>query len=376
MSFNIPPDYLIEPDPIPDFWITDLDDIDTFLSTHIKKGTVETIGHSAGGRPIRAVTYGTPRGKKGSSTFSGSLGSRNVRTYLGDDADAKVYMAMGGVHGSEYEGIVGIVNLLAILETGKDLRGKAWPEITQAAESLDRMILIPIVNVDGRARLPIRMESHRGTDKTVHQFFTTGAWADGKLIGWPACKAFIPLDFEKTQFPGAYPNDAGVNIQHDDFLGTPQPETRLLLDLTDQERPDIILNMHTGAPPKNYYQRMHRPFIEDALNDAFENLYRRTHTRLTLENLQSSSDPDLESRVPQKKGFGYNLDTILNLHCGALPVLIEAPCQGFSGTNREGEIVLQTPDMTTDAQLICHQEAMGYLNETGGRVRWADGTPK
>lgn len=376
MPQHIPPEYLTEPDHIPDFWITDLNDIDTFLNTHIKKGTVETIGHSAGGRPIRAVTYGTPRGEKGTTTFSGSLGFRNVRAYLGPNADAKVYMGMGAVHGSEYEGIVGIINLLSILETGKDLKGKAWPDITQTAENLDRIILIPVVNVDGRARLPVRMQIHRGENKDVHSYLTIGAWPDGSLIRWPLCKEFIPLDIEKTQFLGAYPNDAGVNIQHDDFLGKPQPETRALLDLVERERPDLILNMHTGAPPKNYYQRMHRPFIDDALDPAFEGLYQRTHTRLTHENLQGSSDAELESQVPQKRGFGYNLDTALNLHCGALAVLIEAPCHGFSGTNREGELVTQTPEMTTDAQLVCHQEAMGYLSETGGRVRWADGTSK
>ena len=32
-------------------------------------------------------------------------------------------------HGGEIEGIVGLVNLIAVLETGADLRGKAWPEI-------------------------------------------------------------------------------------------------------------------------------------------------------------------------------------------------------------------------------------------------------
>ncbi len=38
------------------------------------------------------------------------------------------------VHGGEFEGIVGAVNLLAVLETGKDLRGRDWPEIAGAAK--------------------------------------------------------------------------------------------------------------------------------------------------------------------------------------------------------------------------------------------------
>ena len=376
MPQHIPPGHLKEPETIPNFWITDLSDIDAFLECQIKKGTVETIGHSAGGRPIKAFCYGEPRGEQGTTTFSGSLGFKNVRAYLGRNADKKVYMAMGAVHGSEYEGIVGIINLLSVLETGADLKGKTWPDITAAAEALDRLVIIPVVNVDGRARLPIRMQIHRGANRDVHSYLTIGAWADGSLIYWPKCKEFIPLDIDQTQFLGAYPNDAGVNIQHDDFMGRPQPEPRALFDLAARERPDLILNMHTGAPPQNYYQRMHRPFIEGALDPMFEALYQRTHTRLTLEDLQGSNDPELESRIPQKRSFAYNLDTALNLHCGALAVLIEAPCHGFSGTNREGDLVMQTPEMITDAQLICHQEAMGYLRDTGGRIHWADGSGK
>ena len=170
--------------------------------------------------------YGRPRVGKGTTTFSGSLGYGDVRAWLGPDYARKVYLAMASVHGGEFEGIVGIVNLIAVLETGADLRGRAWPGITAAAAALDRIILIPILNADGRSRVPIRMGVHRGTDHTVAEYFNTGGQPDGSLIGWPDCKEFIPLDFSATQFPGGYPNDAGVNVQHDDFFGRPQPETR------------------------------------------------------------------------------------------------------------------------------------------------------
>ena len=76
---------------------------------------------------------------------------------------------------------------------------------------------------------------HRGADHTVAEYFNTGGQPDGSLIGWPDCKEFIPLDFSATQFPGGYPNDAGVNVQHDDFFGRPQPETRALLDLAAED---------------------------------------------------------------------------------------------------------------------------------------------
>jgi len=366
---NIPRDYLVEAENIPEFWVSSVPEVGRFLRGSVHKGTVVGIGTSAGGRPILAVFYGRAREGKGTTTFSGSLGFGDVRAYLGPDSQRKVYLGLAGVHGGEFEGIVGMVNLLAVLETGRDLRGKEWPEITAAAKALDRIIIVPITNVDGRARVPLRMERHRWSDYTVHEYFNTGGRLDGKIIGWPQCKEFIPLDFSKTQFPGGYPNDAGVNIQHDDFFGRPQPETRALFELTARERPDLILNMHTGAA----FTTMLRPFIEPALTPAFQELFRRVQSRLTLEKLQGSDDVAKEADPARQTMSAYNLDTALNLHSGALAVLIESPSHGFSTGKRQGKLFIHKPDDIVNAQLICHQEAMKFLAETGGRGRW---TPK
>jgi hypothetical protein len=363
---NIPREDLVEAENIPEFWAGSVEEVGRFLHRRVHKGRVASIGTTAAGRPILAVSYGRAREGKGTTTFSGSLGFGDLRAYLGPDHQRKVYLGLAGVHGGEFEGIVGMVNLLAVLETGRDLRGKEWPEITAAAQALDRIIIVPITNVDGRARVPVRTQRHRGSDFTVHEYFNTGGRPDGKIIGWPQCKEFIPLDFSKTQFPGGYPNGAGVNIQHDDFFGRPQPETRALFELTARERPDLILNMHTGAA----FTTMLRPFIEPALTPAFEALFRRVQTRLTLEKLQSSDEVSKEADPARQRMSGYNLDTALNLHSGALAVLIESPSHGFSTGKRYGKLFVHKPDDILNAQLICHQESMKFLAETGGRWRW------
>jgi len=367
-------EYAREADAVPEFWLTGNEEVEHFLKRTVAKGQLAILAESAGGRPIWAVFYGTPRQGQGTTTYSGSLGLGDVAAYLGPDWRKKVMLIMGGVHASEFEGIVGIVNLIAVLEQGADLRGRPWPKLTQMAAQVDRLILIPIVNVDGRARLPLRMEPYRGTDNLPHQYLTSGAWLDGTNIGWPRCKEFIPLDFTRTEFPGSYSNDAGVNLQHDDFFGRPQPETRALLDLAARERPDIILNMHTGAPRHNYYMRMLTPFLEEALVPAQKGLYKYVHTGLTLAGLQGSSDPDLEANPErQPPQWPFNLDTALSLHCGALAVTIESPSHSFSGTNQAGKVVRHTPDQLVDAQLIAYQESLRYLVEQGGRSRWAPG---
>ena len=365
-SFPIRRDYLREADSIPGFWVGSVADVDTFLKRHITRGQVANIGTTAAGRPMPAVFYGQPRRGKGTTTFSGSLGYGDVRAWIGPDYERKVYFAMAGVHGGEFEGIVGAVNLLSVLESGRDLRGREWPGISSAARELDRIIILPIANVDGRARVPLRIIPPQGTDERVSEYFNTGGKLDGTIIGWPQCKRDIPVDFSQVQFPGGYPNDAGVNFQHDDFFGHRQPETTALLDLMAREKPDLTMNMHTGAD----FMHPLRTFLEPALMPAFDSLYRRVITDLTRAGLQRSDDAETLSDPKRERMSTFNLDSAINLHCGALSVLVESPSHAFSAGKRNGQQFFHTPEDLLNAQLICHQAVMRFLADTGGRVRW------
>jgi hypothetical protein len=342
-------------------------EVTAFLKQSISKGKVAQIGTTAGGRPMNAVFYGQQRNGTGTTTFSGSLGYGDVRAWIGPDYERKVYFAMAAVHGGEFEGIVGAVNLLSVLESGKDLRGREWPEITAAAQKLDRIIILPVANVDGRSRVPLRMMPHQRTDHTLSEYFNTGGKLDGTIIGWPQCKRDIPVDFSKVQFPGGYPNDAGVNFQHDDFMGRRQPETTALLELAARERPDVTLNMHTGA----VFMHPLRPFLEPVLTPAFEDMYRRIMSGLTRAGLQRTDDVAREANPARERISVFNLDSALNMHCGSLSVLVESPSHAFSTAKRNNEAFFHTPENLLDAQLICHQETMKFLAETGGRVRWS-----
>ncbi|MBK9170761.1 MAG: hypothetical protein IPM24_25350 [Bryobacterales bacterium] len=365
-DFAIPADYLREVEP-PPFWVGDVDGVARFLETRVRKGKVTRIGVSAGGRPILAVSYGTPRLGKGTSTYSGSLGFGDIRAFLGPQAAKKVHVAMAGVHGGEFEGIVGLVNLISVLESGKDLRGKPWPAIAEAAAAIDRIVIVPVANPDGRARVPVRMLAHRGEDHTVQEYFNTGGRRDGKLIGWPQCKEHIPLDFSTTQFPGGYPNDAGVNIQHDDFLSPRrQPETEAVLRLASEERPDLMLNMHTGA---SFIQPL-RTFMAPAMMPHFDAFYRRVRGRLAREGLQSSDDPAAAGDPARERVMVYNLDTALHLVSGTLAILVESPAHGFSRSKRTGAPFRHTPEDLLNAQLLTHEEALGFLRESNGLAGW------
>lgn len=366
-TFQIPKDYLREPDIIPEYWISSYEDVNAFLKHNVHKGKIEVIGKSAGGRPIYAVFYGQARQGKGTSTFSGALGFGNVGVYRGPDHKKTVYMGLTGMHGGEFEGIVGNVNLISVIETGKDLQGKEWPEITAAVSKLDRLILIPIMNPDGRERIPLRMEPYREANGNIHEYLNTGGNAEGKPTGWPMIKEHIPLDFSKPGFPGGYPNDAGVNLQHDNFMGNPQPETRILFNLTEREKPDLILNMHTGAT----YISVLSSYMEAALKPAFDTLYRYINTELTLKGLKKTRDIQKEANSKSVPGsMGCYLDGLLNLHCGVLSVVIESPSHGFNWPDEAGKVNFFSPDKLIEGQLICHQEAMRFLVKSGGRAVW------
>lgn len=364
-SFEVPKEYLDERDDIPGFWVNTNDDVNKYLLEKVKKGKVEIIGVSAGGRPIYAVSYGKPRQWNGTTTFSGSLGFRNVEAYRGPDHDKKVYLGLSGVHGGEFEGIVGTINLISIIETGKDLRGNEWPEITKVVDLIDRLVLIPIVNPDGRARVPIRMQKYRDGNHLVHEYLNTGGNPDGTLIGWPQVKALIPLDFNRPGFPGGYPNDAGVNIMHDDFFGNVQPETRALLNITAKEKPDVSINMHTGAD----YMFLLRPFAEMELQPVFDSIYKHVHSRLASEGLLKTRNIEKESNSAKVKMGKFNLDGALNLHSGTLSIVVESPSHGYARKSG-GKLAEHTPEMLLDAQLYCHFEVLNFLAISGGRSKW------
>ncbi len=372
---DIPAGYCDEAKAIPAFWLTTPEEVDTFLRDQVRLGVVETIAISPGGRPVKSVSYGRPRAPGGTTTFSGTLGTRDqdIRCYRGPDAGKAVFVAVAAVHGGELETIVGALNLIAVFETGRDLSGQAWPALVALRDQVDRIVIVPLGNPDGRARFPVRMEPYRGGELDsyfVHEYLNTGGHKDGSLIGWPAVKEFIPMDFRQFAFPGGYPNDAGVNLMHDDFMGQPQPETRALLDLVAREKPDLILNMHTGVAKNDYYMEVHRPFAEPGMSPVFDAFYRRVKTRLTLEGLQGSRDPAVSSNPARVASFAYNLNTALNLHSGGLCVTIESPCHGYSGTNAAGEPAVHAPADLLRTQLIAYEESLAFLRDTGGRVRW------
>ena len=232
---------------VPAYWRTTLNDLERGVG-YIRKGTVERVCLSAGGRPVYRIFYGKPNDVKNTANLSSSMGAGNARFYA--DKSAPDYrptlFLVGAVHAGELEGTAALMNLLAILETGNDLSGKSYPFITACAEKMN-FIIIPIANPDGRARMPL--PSMMDLDFESFRYLGQGTWKDGTLTGYPSCKQVTPIK-DASDFLGSYFNDDGVNMMHDYFFTNPCAETKAVLQTAETFAPDFTVLFHGGSNNK------------------------------------------------------------------------------------------------------------------------------
>ncbi|MDA0712278.1 MAG: M14 family zinc carboxypeptidase, partial [bacterium] len=255
------------------------------------------------------------------SNYSAARGSNDARSYLGRQRKGyrQTLLLVGGVHGMEVEAIAGLVNLLHILEGGKDLRGRPWPAIRRFADRL-RLLIVPLANPDGRART--RIPSLVGLTAQDQAYYGQGMWKDGSLITWLGSKEFMPLPLDKVIFSGGYPNDDGVNLMHDvSPAGCLATETRALMALAETEIIDACLNMHSY--PFGPALLPHDKFCPAANYPHTHILAKRVHHRLHQSDLRPLKIPDRNYR-PQPDG-SFNMGSAMHHASGCLSLCLESP---------------------------------------------------
>ena len=280
--------------------------------TWVSRGEAREIGSSAGGRPLWAVSYGKKEPVNHLADLSSALDGRQPEAFFGK-RERPVMLITNAVHGAEMESIAGALNLLRVLETGADLKGQDWPELRAAAEEV-RLVIVPCVNPDGRARIP-----HDDPTQWTHdmmQRFRHGLHKDGNQLGENGCKVPHPRDPRADGFLAGTFNDLGVNPQHGVFLSPEVArETHALLAL--EETPDFVLDCHScGSGPfvivggPGLPERVHRR--QAYLDGAFR---RALRDRLGIH---------------RRWGANWGEDSVLSLDsayyhlCGALPLIFES----------------------------------------------------
>lgn len=307
---------------IPDYWRGSVDDVAETIKL-VKKGEVEVLCHTPGGRPVTLIRYGKKNDLKRTANYSSALGAGNFKHYAdktGDDYVPTVCL-IGAEHGGEFEGVVAINNLIKNIETGTDYNGDENPELMEAISGVN-LVIIPCLNMDGRARIPLRTmagQTHEG-----FRYYSQGTWNNGELCYYPACKAVHPLG-DKCEFIGGYFNDDGVNVVHDNFFFPMAEETKALLRVADEYVPDISLHLHGGSnSASQFYQFDYMPRgVKDRIR-ALSEMLNEEHIKRGLEKLYYNRPVVGNEDTYEKCPPSFNIQCAWTAICGEPAIVYES----------------------------------------------------
>ena len=227
--------------PRPDWWLVRPDEI-IAQCENVKKGKSEIVVHTPGGFPVYAVTYGEERPAAREINWPSATGSPRPELYA--QSGKQCLMIVAGIHGEEAEGVITVLDLMHIMETGNDLRGFPQPELAALAENF-RLVLMPCVNMDGRAISP---DCYLGTTNDEFRRVVSTLLKDGTRLHWPALKEYFPMPMDQVAELGTYYNSEGYNIMHDAAPGNLRTEeAKGILRTAHRERIDFFLNMHSDG---------------------------------------------------------------------------------------------------------------------------------
>ncbi|MBD3184313.1 hypothetical protein GF312_18665 [Candidatus Poribacteria bacterium] len=333
---------------LPSFWKGKIQEIDEAVSS-VKRGNVKIIARSPGDKPVYLISYGKKENFKSQANYNSACGAGNPAFYAHKTASAKpVIFFVGPVHGQEMEGMVGLVNLINILETGCDLRGKEWQEIFENASKC-RLLIIPCGNPDGRSRCPLDSFVGIGAKNMAH--YGQGSTKDGVDYGWPGTKSRHPM-VDDVGFLGAYFNDDGINIMHDDFFNPMARETKALLDTARKEAPNFIPVLHSHGSSPAVLQAAYVPFYIKEKIVKFSRQLAECYRRSGLPNNPLSDPSNDGSKYPPS---AFNLTSALHHVCGGMSFTFECS-HGLAE-----EIYAQVNhEQILDIQLLLYNELLKF----------------
>ncbi len=340
------------PQNIPAFWKSKVRDVELEV-LQVKKGRVKVIAVSPGGLPVYAVFYGKKDDLYPRANYNSAVAAGNISYYAKKDKNVKpIVFFLGPVHGQEMEGIVGLVNLIHVAETGRDYRGKDWSSLQQKIQKC-RVIIVPVSNPDGRNRCPY--DTFVGLPDTIMTKYGQGTKPDGTFWGWPGAKALHPMVGE-VGLLGAYFNDDGINIMHDDFFAPMADETRGLMDIARKEAPDLTVSLHSF---ENAHAAIFQPsftpmFIKNRVYDVAE---------LVDQRFKKEGIPDLDMTRPEPEinavppGKSFNLVSALYNVSGTAAFTFECS----HGTVSDSQSVPAVSfDKILDIELCLYDEMLSY----------------
>lgn len=312
-------------------WKTDLEEVEAWVQK-AKRAQVIQFAESAGKRPIYLFAYGEQALQPAKTNYNSACGAHDPSAHVNRADKKPVIMLVGGIHGQETEAIAALFNLISLLETGVDLDGNRNDAMLEAAEHV-RLLIIPVMNPDGRAR--VKPQAMVGLTYKELRYWGQGTWTDGSLCNWPDCKKIHPI-LGHTQFLGAYYNDNGINMMHDQFFAPMAEETAALMRLTEAEQVDCALLLHGGGNSLNSI--IMNAFVPQWVNEQLRTLAQRC--RAQGERFPIFDVPKSEADTPFSS---FNLASALHHVNGSVSAVFESnECiVDMGGTKQTAEEIIR-----------------------------------
>ena len=335
----------------PDFWKTELNEQDTILNS-VKRGNARIIARSAGNRNIYVVEYGEKQDFGRTANYSSACGAGNAKYYADKTGKKPVIFLIGAVHGAELEGTCALLNLINMIETGKDFRGNKNTFLSDCIDHC-RLLIVPIANPDGRSRgIPALMH---GLSYEEFRHYSQGRWKDGSLCEWPDCKTIHPIK-DHVSFLGAYYNDDGINLMHDNFFGKMANETKALFDIAEAEAPDFTAHFHGGGNSLNVI--LDTAYVPLFIKEKIHVLGSRIKTEAGKHNILTD-----ETKILQDDHFpprSFNLVSAMHHFCGTVSFCYESN-QGINN-HKTGETIF-SPEEILELHYILFEQTIKYALE-------------
>lgn len=348
-----------EPPTLPTFWKGRPSDVEHAVQ-QLQKGVCRVLARSPGKRNVYLVTYGTKQDLYGLANYNSACGGRDPASYARKDGRQRpVVFLLGPVHGQELEGIVGLVNLLHIAETGTDFRGKEWKALRENIDQC-RVLIVPSGNPDGRARCPY--DCWIGEELSTVESIGMGIQPNGENFKWPTVKRVHPMRPGLYHSLGAYFNDDGVNLMHDEWFAPMAAETKAFFELARDEAPDYVVSLHShGATPSIEPTA----YVPRTVKEAVKQLGDRVQRRYSVAGLpyRTTGGPEAVEDGVRFPPPAFNLTSALHHASGAVSFLYEC-CMGV----KTAPYPRVTHENILDLQLLFFDELFQYAVENP--VRW------
>jgi hypothetical protein len=250
-----------------------------------------------------------------------------------------------------------MLNLIRVAETGVDMRGKEWSSLRNKLAAC-RIIIVPCGNPDGRLRCPY--DSFVGLPVEIMTKYGQGTRTDGSSWGWPQAKSLHPMK-GNVGILGAYFNDEGINLMHDDWFAPMAAETESILEIARSEAPDMTVSLHSHHHKPRILPAHYVPWFMKMRVDSLTRLVNQRYEEVGLPSIPDDwfSAPSVEDKT-YPPGTSFNLISALHHVSGTMAFTFE--CSHGTLAEKEKEPMVSYGDIL-DIQLNLYDVMLDYILE-------------